>query len=68
MDFKFDDVEYIPGKVDESNVDDLRRYLEDTMSLVSLVDEPRVDYEATERLRNNSNDDDSNDDDSDDED
>lgn len=68
LDFKFDDVEYIPGKVDESNVDDLRRYLEDTMSLVSLVDEPRVDYEATERLRNNSNDDDSNDDDSDDED
>jgi len=37
------DVEYSAEDVDESNIDDMRRYLEDTMSLLKLTDDPIVD-------------------------
>ena len=44
--FEFVDVEYEVDKVDEkSNVDDMRRYLEDTFSLLETVEKPEVDFD-----------------------
>jgi superfamily II DNA/RNA helicase len=43
--FDFDDVAPIQADVtNESNVEDMRRYLEDTMTLLGTVEEPEVNY------------------------
>ena len=49
--FSFEDVEYIGSSVDESNIDDMRRFLEDTLTLVDLAEEPEIDLEAAEKSR-----------------
>jgi len=55
--FKFTDLDtdfdFVPrtedGSVDsEADVDSLRKYLEDTLNLVNLADDPVVDVEAVE--------------------
>jgi len=47
--FDFVDVEPIKAEVtEESNVEDMRRYLEDTMTLLGTVDEPEVTYADTD--------------------
>ncbi len=51
LNFSFLDVEYESGEVDESNVEDMRRFLEDTISLVSLTDEPDIDLDEVEKNR-----------------
>jgi len=51
LNFSFLDVEYESEQVDESNVEDMRRFLEDTISLVSLTDEPDIDLDEVEKNR-----------------
>lgn len=70
--FDFIDVDYKPGKIDDRNdVEDMRRFLEDTMNLVTLADEPEFDLDAMELNRpvfDDDNDDDDNDDEENDQD
>jgi superfamily II DNA/RNA helicase len=43
--FEFDDVAPLQAEVtDESNLEDMRRYLEDTLTLLGTVDQPEVKY------------------------
>jgi superfamily II DNA/RNA helicase len=63
LNFSFEDVEYSKSEVDESNIDDMRRFLEDTLTLVDLAEEPEIDYEAAEKLRPLVDEDDEEDDD-----
>mmetsp|Transcript_2613 Transcript_2613/g.5842 ORF Transcript_2613/g.5842 Transcript_2613/m.5842 type:complete len:144 (-) Transcript_2613:104-535(-) len=43
--FEFVDIEPIQAEVtEESNVEDMRRFLEDTITLLGTVDEPEVNY------------------------
>jgi superfamily II DNA/RNA helicase len=60
--FEFVDVDYTPDKIDDTNVEDMRRFLEDTMSLVTLADEPEFDLDAMELNRPVFDDDDDGDD------
>jgi len=61
LNFSFKDVEYSSGEEDKSkSLDDMRRYLEDTMTLVNLAEEPVIDLDAAEKNRpliDNDNDD-----------
>ncbi len=67
LDFSFQDVEYTSSETDKSNsLDDMRRYLEDTITLVDLVEEPEIDLNAVENYRPLVNNDDDDDDDDDD--
>ncbi len=71
LNFSFEDVEYSSNGMEESaDVDDMRRYLEDTMTLVSLAEEPQIDLDEAEKNRPTieSSDDDDDDDDNDDDD
>ena len=50
--FDFVDLDYTPEKIADTNdVEDMRRYLEDTMSLVTLAEEPEYDLDAMEMNR-----------------
>ena len=51
LDFSFEDLEYLSKQGDESNIDDMRRYLEDTISLVALAEDPEIDLDAAEKNR-----------------
>ncbi len=51
LNFTFEDVEYTSSAVDESNIDDMRRFLEDTITLVNLAEEPNIDLDAAEKNR-----------------
>jgi len=69
LNFSFENVEYDSGEVDQSNVEDMRRFLEDAISLVSLTDDPDLDLDEVEKNRpviQYDDDDDDEDDDNDD--
>lgn len=48
LNFSFIDIEYDSGEVDQSNVEDIRRYLEDAISLIDLAEEPVIDFDNNE--------------------
>ena len=68
LNFSFEDVEYSSSGMEEAtDVDDMRRYLEDTMTLVTLAEEPLIDLDEVEKNRPNIDHDDEDDDEDDEE-
>jgi len=65
LNFSFIDVEYESSEVNTSDVEDMRRYLEDTMTLVQLTEEHELDLDELEKNRPVAEYDDDDDDDDD---